>query len=35
MLLDDKITKDAYDKKYDDITCNMKQEKEERNFLLH
>ena len=32
MLLDDKITKDAYDEKYDDITRKIKQEKEERSL---
>lgn len=31
MLLDDKITKEAYDEKYDDITRKIKQEKEERS----
>lgn len=30
MLLDDKITKEAYDGKYDDITRKIKQEQEER-----
>lgn len=32
MLLDDKITKDAYDEKYDDITRKIKREKEERSL---
>lgn len=32
MLLDDKITKEAYDKKYDDMTRKIKQEKEERSL---
>lgn len=32
MLLDDKITKEAYDEKYDDITRKIKQEKEERSL---
>lgn len=32
MLLDDKITKEVYDGKYDDITRKMKQEQEERSL---
>ncbi len=32
MLLDDKITKDAYDEKYNDFTRRINQEKEERSL---
>ena len=32
MLLDDKITKDAYDEKYNDFTRKINQEKEERSL---
>jgi site-specific DNA recombinase len=32
MLLDDKITKDAYDEKFNDFTRKINQEKEERNL---
>lgn len=32
MLLDDKITKDAYDEKYNDFTRRINQDKEERSL---
>ena len=35
MLLDDKITKEAYDGKYDDITGKIKQEQEQEERSLY
>ena len=34
MLLDDKISKDAYDEKYDEFTIKISRAKEERDYFL-
>jgi len=34
MLLDDKISKEAYDEKYDDFTAKINKSKEEKEILL-
>lgn len=34
MIFDDKITKEAYDEKYDSITRKIKEEKEERSLYV-
>lgn len=34
MLLDDKISKEAYDEKYDDLTIKIEKAKEERDVFL-